>query len=111
MSGDPHLETQAAALPLTYRWIQVLRCSKLWLAYPHRYVPVCLGSDLLITRGSSSLPRYSSRKAELDQRTEAAPVQLRVTGEPAVRSTSLWFGRNLEPRRMDGGSGRSGRKR
>lgn len=43
-------------LPLTYKWIQVLRCSKLWLVYQQWYVPVCLGSDLLIRIGSFSLP-------------------------------------------------------
>lgn len=95
------------SLPLTYRWIQVSRCCRLWLVYPQRYVPVCLGSDLLTSTESTSLSQYSGRKAVLDQRTELLPWQLRVKVEPAVRSTSVWFGKKSELRRIDGGSGGS----
>lgn len=83
------------------------RCSRLWLVYPQRYVPVCLGSDLLTTTGSRSLSWYSRRNAVLDQRTELLPWQLRVKVEPVVRTTSVWFGRKSVFRRMDGGPGAS----
>lgn len=40
-----------------------------------------------------------------------APAQLRVNGDPAVRTTSVWFGRSVKSRWIDGGSGRSETKK
>ena len=94
-------------LPLTYRWIHVYRCSRLWLVYPQRYVPVCLGFDLCTCTRSCRLSSYIRLNAVEDHRTELLPWQWRVNGALAVRTTSVWFGRKSEFSWTSGGSGGS----
>lgn len=94
-------------LPLTYRWIHVYRCSRLWLLYPQRYVPVCLGFDLGTCTRSCRFSSYIRLNAVEDHRTEPLPWQLRVKGVLAVSTTSVWFGRKSEFRWINGGPGGS----
>ena len=90
---------------MTYRCIQVCRCSRLWLVYLQVYVPVSLGVVLFTCIGLGTWSLYSQVNDVVDRRDDRLPWQPRLKTEPTSRTRSVLLGRTWEFSRIHGGSG------